>query len=73
MAGDMGLDAYARAVFCPLMASKAILAFNSALYRFRCTDIVFLLLLGGFAIQPFYLIDLPNFFVPSYVEHCPQS
>src|SRR4051794_22147132 len=53
------------AVFCPLMASKATLVFRSALYRFRCTDIVFLLLVG-FSIQSFYLIDLTSFLVPSY-------
>src|SRR5437660_7073066 len=53
------------AVFCPLMASKATLVFRSALYRFRCTDIVFLLLVG-FSIQSFYLIDLSSFLVPSY-------
>src|SRR5258708_17403614 len=54
------------AVFCPLMASKATLVFRSALYRFRCTDIVFLLLVG-FSIQSFYLIDLSSFLVPSYL------
>src|SRR5216684_575526 len=53
------------AVFCPLMASKATLVFRSALYRFRCTDIVFLLLVG-FSILSFYLIDLSSFLVPSY-------
>src|SRR6266700_459495 len=53
------------AVFCPLIASKATRVFSSALYRFRCTDIVFLLL-AGFSIQLFYLIDLSSFLVPSY-------
>src|SRR5258708_34766692 len=47
------------------MASKATLVFRSALYRFRCTDIVFLLL-AGFSIPSFYLIDLSSFLVPSY-------
>src|SRR5712692_2643158 len=54
------------AVFCPLIASKATRVFSSALYRFRCTDIVFLLL-AGFSIQLFYLIDLSSFLVPSYI------
>src|SRR2546421_12990494 len=53
------------AVFCPLMASKATRVFRSVLYRFRCTDIVFLLL-ADFSIQSFYLIDLSSFLVPSY-------
>src|SRR6266849_6734439 len=53
------------AVFCPLIASKATRVFTSALYRFRCTDIVFLLL-AGFSIQLFYLIDLSSFLVPLY-------
>src|SRR5947209_16448896 len=53
------------AVFCPLIASKATLVFRSALYRFRCTDIVFFPLVG-FSIQLFYLIDLSSFLVPSY-------
>src|SRR6266849_5447023 len=59
------------AVFCPLIASKATLVFRSALYRFRCTDIVFLLL-AGFSIQLFYLIDLSSFLVPLY-RRCTSS
>src|SRR6266700_358171 len=55
------------AVFCPLIASKATRVFSSALYRFRCTDIVFLLL-AGFSIQLYYHIDLSSFLVPSYYE-----
>src|SRR6266568_2359754 len=53
------------AVFCPVMASKATLVFSSALSRFPCTDIIFLLLVG-FSIQSFYLLDLSSFLVPSY-------
>src|SRR6266702_7393396 len=60
------------AVFCPLIASKATRVFSSALYRFRCTDIVFLLL-AGFSIQLFYLIDLSSFLVPSYSLHLQES
>src|SRR5260221_4425480 len=55
------------AVFCPLMASKATLVFRSALYRFRCIDIVFLLL-AGFSIQLFYLIDLSSFLVHPHLS-----
>ena len=52
------------AVFCPLIASRATLAFNSALYRLRWTDIV-ILLLTRLSIQLFYLIDWSRFLVPS--------
>lgn len=54
------------AVFCPLIASKATFVFRLALYRFRYTDIVFLLLASSFSIQSFYLIDLSSFLVPLY-------
>lgn len=47
------------------MASQATLVFSSARYRFRCTDIVFLLL-AGFSIPSLYLLDLSSFLVPSY-------
>src|SRR5258706_13508601 len=57
------------AVFCPLIPSKATRVFRSVLYRFRCTDIVSLLL-ADFSIQSFYLIDLSSFLVPSYsIDH----
>jgi len=47
-----------------LIASRATFAFNSALYRLRWTDIVFLLL-TRLSIQLFYLIDWSSFLVPS--------
>src|SRR5260221_8160247 len=55
------------AVFCPLIASRATLAFKAAVYRLRWTDIVFLLL-TRLSIQLFYLIDWSRFLVPLYLH-----
>lgn len=50
------------AVLCPLVASKATLAFTSALYRLRWTDIVFLLLNTPLdtAILSYRLVQFPG-------------
>src|SRR5258708_25201185 len=57
------------AVFFPFIASQATLVFRSALYRFRCTDIVFLLLVG-FSIQSFFFFYLSTFLVTSLLIWC---
>src|SRR5258708_8247709 len=59
------------AVLCPLIASKAILAFSSALYRFRCPPTVFSFAFN-FSIQPFFLNHPSRFLDPLYPPSFPQ-